>query len=323
MRAHGPWLLSAFVLALPLLARAEITLRVEADEGTQAACPTEDSLRERLAKAGAELRGSYTVRFTRSGRGYQVHIAGDGEKTLRDPSCAALGDAVVATLLVLAEGDATDADAGAVASPMAGDADGARDGSPAEASTAAAVATDAAEGAPTPDASTLPFEVSGGALVGLAYGVGSDVAPVLALFARVAPFSRLRLGVGGRYAFAADRVVGTGTVGRTVLGGWVDACYPIYGATVRLGACAFFAFHAVTATASGFLSNGSATQARLSLGPALEFDDASLRPLSWFVRAELDIPILREAFTISGAGPDYEAPALGGSVFVGGKLHFP
>ena len=58
-------------------------------------------------------------------------------------------------------------------------------------------------------------------MLGLANGVGSSVAPTVALFGRIAPFSRLRLGGGVRYAFVADRVVGAGTVARTVLGGWV------------------------------------------------------------------------------------------------------
>ncbi|NOU30873.1 MAG: hypothetical protein HOO96_23495, partial [Polyangiaceae bacterium] len=300
MRGRAAWLLSAFVLALPVLAQARVTLRVEATDDARSACPTETALTERLQ--AANLRGSYTVRFARAGRGFEVRITGDDEKTMRDPSCAALGDAVVATLLVLAEG--TEADANVLGSD-AGDA------ATAETSDAAVPAADAAPDEPdaaAPSAPTgPPLEGSFGAMLGLANGVGSSVAPTVALFGRIAPFSRLRLGGGARYAFVADRVVGAGTVARTVVGGWVEACYPIYGATVRFSGCAYFAVHAITATASGFPSNGSATLPRVSVGPALEFDDASLRPVSWLVRAELDVPILREAFTISGAGPDYEA----------------
>ncbi len=312
MRGRAPWLLSAFVLALPVLAHARVTVRVEATDDARDACPTEAALTERLQ--AATLRGAYTIRFARAGRGFEVRIEGDDQKTMRDPSCAALGDAVVATLLVLADGPAPDAEApeGGVAAP--------------------AEASDAAPDSPREDAevppapappSAAPLEGSVGAMLGLAYGVGSAAAPVVAVFGRVAPFSRLRLGAGARYAFVADRVVGVGTVARTVFGGWLEACYPLYGATVRLSGCAFFAVHAITATASGFPSNGSATLPRLSAGPALEFDDAALGPISWLVRAELDVPIVRESFTISGAGPDFEAPPVGGTVFVGGKVHFP
>ncbi len=316
MRGRAPWLLSAFVLVLPVLAQARVTLRVETTEDARAACPTEAALGERLQ--AANLRGSYTIHFSRAGRGFEVRIEGDDEKTMRDPSCAALGDAVVATLLVLAEGAEADAnvfgaDAGDAATPGTSDAS----------APAADAAPDEPDADAAPAATASPLEGSFGALLGLANGVGSSVAPTVALFGRIAPSSRLRLGGGVRYAFVADRVVGAGTVARTVLGGWVEACYPIYGATVRFSGCAFFAAHAITATASGFPSNGSATLPRLSVGPALEFDDASLRPISWLVRAELDVPILKEAFTISGAGPDYEAPPLGGTVFVGGKVHFP
>lgn len=312
MRGRGPWLLSVFVLALPLLAQARVSVRVESTDDARAACPSEADLTARLQ--AANLHGSYTVRFSRAGRGFEVRIEGDDRKTLRDPSCTALGDAVVATLLVLAEGAEPDA-----ASPP----DDAGDASPLEEASAtpdaALEATDAAALAP----SATPLEGSFGAMLGLGYGVGSAVAPAVAVFARIAPFTRLRLGIGGRYAFVADRVVGTGSVARTVVGGWVEACYPIYGATVRFSGCAFLAVHAVTATASGFERDGSATLPRISVGPALEFDDASLRPISWLVRAELDVPILRERFVISGAGPDFEPPALGGTVLVGGKVHFP
>lgn len=309
MRGRGPWLLSAFVLVLPVLAQARMTLRVESTDEARAACPTEAELTARLQ--AANLRGSYTVRFSRAGRGFEVRIEGDDQKTLRDPSCAALGDAVVATLLVLAEGE-PDAEAEAA---DAGDAE------TAEAASASPDASPEGPDARATDAASV--EGSFGALLGLGYGVGSAVAPTVAVFARVAPFARLQLGIGGRYAFVADRVVGAGTVARTVVGGWVEACYPIYGATVRFSGCAFFAVHAITATASGFPNNGSATLPRLSVGPALEFDDASLGPVSWLVRAELDVPLLREGFIISGAGPDFEAPILGGTVFVGAKVHFP
>jgi hypothetical protein len=283
-------------------------------------CPDRDDLQHAFAAAGGQLRGEYGVSFARLPQVFHAVIFRRGrERVLDDASCERLGRAVVAALLVMSD---EELEREAASPELRGAARSRSRQNTSE--------TDVQEFSSTPPkkakrSAHLSIDL---APIGATVGIVRPSALSTALRVSYGKNEGLRVGLMAHVLYPGDQSLGRGRILRNAFGGVLDACVPFAGAgagggaSLRLHVCAFAALYQATAEARGFLENASATQYRLSLGPAIDLDHSASAVASFWMRASVDFPIVRESFNIVGAGIDYQSPPVAGNLLFGVRLRF-
>jgi hypothetical protein len=292
---------------------AEFELVVHAGPTTNT-CPDRDDLQHAFAAAGGQLRGEYGVSFARLPLVFHAVIFRRGrERVLEDVSCERLGRAVVAALIVMSD-EELELDN---TSPEL-------HGKPRSTSKSSATDVQEAPVYPPPQkkarrSSHISVDL---APIGATVGIVRPAALSTALRISYGKNDGLRVGLMAHVLYPGDQSLGRGRVVRNAFGGALDACVPLAGTSIRLHTCAFAALYQATAEARGFLENASATQYRFSVGPAIDLDHSASSVASFWMRASVDFPIIRESFNIVGAGIDYQAPPVAGNLLFGVRLRF-